>query len=81
MALHDNGALTTVAEAYLSLLKDRGVSRMFVNAGTDFAPIVEAYARRKQSGLDFPDLVVCAHENLAIRWPTVPIWVTAGSRR
>jgi acetolactate synthase-1/2/3 large subunit len=64
--LHENGAMTTVAEAYLSVLKDRGVSRLFVNAGTDFAPFVEAYARQKQSGLDFPELVVCAHENLAI---------------
>ncbi len=66
MELHDNGAVTTVAEVYLSVLKDRGVSRLFVNAGTDFAPLVEAYARQKQSGLDFPELVVCAHENLAI---------------
>ena len=66
MGVHENGVVTTVAEAYLSVLKDRGVSRLFVNAGTDFAPIVEAYARQKQSGLDFPELVVCAHENLAI---------------
>ena len=57
---------STVAEAYLSVLKDRGVRRLFVNAGTDFAPFVEAYARQKHSGLDFPDLVVCTHENLAI---------------
>jgi len=64
--VHDNGAAATVAEAYLSVLKDRGVSRLFVNAGTDFAPFVEAYARQKQSGFDFPELVVCAHENLAI---------------
>ena len=66
MGVHENGVVTTVAEAYLSVLMDRGVSRLFVNAGTDFAPIVEAYARQKQSGLDFPELVVCAHENLAI---------------
>jgi len=66
VGVHENGVVTTVAEAYLSVLKDRGVSRLFVNAGTDFAPIVEAYARQKQSGLDFPELVVCAHENLAI---------------
>jgi acetolactate synthase-1/2/3 large subunit len=58
--------VTTVAEAYLSVLSDRGVGRLFVNAGTDFAPFVEAYARQKQSGLDLPELVVCAHENLAI---------------
>lgn len=57
---------STVAEAYLSVLHDRGVRRLFVNAGTDFAPFVEAYARRKQSGLDFPDLFVAAHENLAV---------------
>ena len=66
VGVHEHGVVTTVAEAYLSVLKDRGVSRLFVNAGTDFAPIVEAYARQKQSGLDFPELVVCAHENLAI---------------
>ena len=66
MGVHENGVVATVAEAYLSVLKDRGVSRLFVNAGTDFAPLVEAYARQKQSGLDFPELVVCAHENLAI---------------
>jgi acetolactate synthase-1/2/3 large subunit len=66
VAPHEDGAATRVAEAYLSVLSDRGVSRLFVNAGTDFAPFVEAYARQKQSGLDLPELVVCAHENLAI---------------
>ena len=66
MGLDQNGAVTTVAEAYLSVLRDRGVRRLFVNAGTDFAPFVEGYARQKQSGLDFPELVVCAHENLAM---------------
>jgi acetolactate synthase-1/2/3 large subunit len=66
VGLDENAGVATVAEAYLSVLKDRGVSRLFVNAGTDFAPIVEAYARQKQSGLDFPELVVCAHENLAV---------------
>jgi acetolactate synthase-1/2/3 large subunit len=54
-----------VAEAYLALLKDRGVNRLFVNAGTDFASIVEAYGHQKESGLDFPEVIVCAHENLA----------------
>jgi acetolactate synthase I/II/III large subunit len=63
---HEDKAGITVAEAYLSVLRDRGVHRLFVNAGTDFAPFVEAYAGQKQSGLDFPDLFVCAHENLAI---------------
>ena len=59
-------AAETVAEAYLALLKDRGVTRLFVNSGTDFASIVEAYGRQKESGLDFPQVFVCAHENIAI---------------
>jgi acetolactate synthase-1/2/3 large subunit len=59
-------AAETVAEAYLSLLKDRGVDRLFVNAGTDFASIVEAYGRLDTSGLDLPEVVVCTHENLAV---------------
>jgi len=59
-------AAETVAEAYLALLKDRGVDRLFVNAGTDFASIVEAYGRLKLSGLDLPEVVVCSHENVAV---------------
>jgi len=30
----------TVAEAYLTLLAERGVDYLFANGGTDFAPIV-----------------------------------------
>ena len=41
----------SVAEAYLALLADRGVEYLFANAGTDFAPIVEAYAKAAHSGL------------------------------
>ncbi len=66
MGHHENGASVTVAEAYLSVLRDRGVSRLFVNAGTDYAPFVEAYAHQKETGLDLPEVVICAHENLAV---------------
>lgn len=57
---------TTVAEAYLAHLAERGIERLFVNAGTDFAPIVEAYSRVSDSRLRFPEVVVCGHENLAV---------------
>lgn len=57
---------TTVAEAYLAHLAERGIRRLFVNAGTDFAPIVEAYSRVPDSRLRFPDVVVCGHENLPV---------------
>ncbi len=56
----------TAAEAFLAALARHGVERLYVNAGTDFASIVEAYARREQSRLDFPVPVVCLHENLAM---------------
>src|SRR5215471_7668149 len=59
-------AATSVAEAYLALLADRGVEILFANAGTDFAPIVEAYAKAAHSGLAAPKPLIATHENLAL---------------
>jgi acetolactate synthase-1/2/3 large subunit len=59
-------AATSVAEAYLALLAERGVEYLFANAGTDFAPIVEAYARAAHSGLPAPKPLIATHENLAV---------------
>ena len=56
----------SVAEAYLSLLKTRGIDYFYIGAGTDTAPIVEAYAKGAQTGQDFPTPVVAVHENLAV---------------
>src|SRR5581483_8758754 len=55
----------TVAEGYLALLAERGVEYLFANAGTDFAPIVEAYARAAQTGLALPKPMIATHENVA----------------
>ena len=41
-------AVETVAEAYLALLKARGIDWLFANAGTDFAPIIEAFCARRR---------------------------------
>jgi acetolactate synthase I/II/III large subunit len=57
--------VASVAEAYLALLADRGIEYLFANAGTDFAPIVEAYARASHSGLKAPRPLLATHENLA----------------
>lgn len=57
----------TAAERFLFQLRARGVTHFFVNAGTDFAPLVEAYARAR--GRDhnlFPEVCIAAHENLAV---------------
>ena len=57
----------TVAEHYLAALRSRGIERLFFNAGTDFAPLVEAYARGAESNAPpFPEPILATHENLAI---------------
>src|SRR5258707_5845745 len=56
----------SVAEAYLALLAERGIEYLFANAGTDFAPIVEAYAKAAHSGLPAPKPLIATHENLAM---------------
>ena len=57
----------TAAARYLSALAEHGIDSIFVNAGTDFAPIVEAYAAnaKQANGPALPKPVLCAHENLA----------------
>jgi acetolactate synthase-1/2/3 large subunit len=56
----------SVAETYLALLANRGVDYLFGNAGTDFAPIIEAYSRAAQTGVTVPQPILAAHENLAV---------------
>ncbi len=59
-------AVESVAEAYLALLAERGIEYLFANAGTDFAPIVEAYAKAAHTGLPAPKPLIATHENVAI---------------
>lgn len=54
----------TVAEAWLRLLKLRGVDCLFGNAGTDFPSVIEAYARGGEGMLPTP--VLAPHENAAV---------------
>src|SRR5690348_5319651 len=56
----------SVAAAYLELLAGRDVRCLFGNPGTDFAPIVEAYADAAGSGAAVPRPVLATHENLAV---------------
>lgn len=62
-------AVDSVAEDYLALLGERGVDHLYVGAGTDTAPLVEAYARAQLPGaaaVRYPRPVVAVHENLAV---------------
>jgi acetolactate synthase-1/2/3 large subunit len=56
----------TTADAYLALLADRGVDYLFANAGTDFAPLIEALAKAELNGTPVPKPVTVPHENVAI---------------
>jgi acetolactate synthase I/II/III large subunit len=54
------------AEEYLDALAAHGIEHLFVNPGTDFAPIVEAYARAARTNRPVPKPMVVPHENCAV---------------
>jgi acetolactate synthase-1/2/3 large subunit len=56
----------TTAEAYLELLKDRGIDVFLGNAGTDFASLVEAFARFESDGRPVPRPLLVPHEFVAV---------------
>src|SRR3954462_15860375 len=62
----DNFQPETAADAWLGLLASRGVEYLFANGGTDFAPVVEAYAKGQKLGWKLPQVVVVPHENMGV---------------
>ncbi len=56
----------SLAEAYLGLLRDRGVDYLFGNAGTDFASVIEALSKSVTQGAPAPVAITVPHENLAV---------------
>jgi len=56
----------TTAQAYLALLRERGILYFFANAGTDFAPLIDAFARFGERGTDTPKPITVPHENAAV---------------
>ena len=59
-------AVESAAEAYLELLAARGVEYFFANAGTDFAPLIEAYSKRQAAGQTLPRPLTVPHEITAV---------------
>jgi hypothetical protein len=55
---------TMAAQAYIARLGERGIDYVFANAGTDFAPIVEALAHA--TGGNAPRFITVPHENVAM---------------
>ena len=68
MALSPSGSQrpAIAAEAFLRALADHGVDYFFCNTGTDFPPIVEAFARAKKTNAKVPKPILVPHENLAV---------------
>lgn len=56
----------SVGEALLRLMRERGIEYLFANAGTDFAPIIEAYAHLGQNDQNVPKPITVPHENVAV---------------
>ena len=52
------------AHAYIARLAERGIEYVFANAGTDFAPIVEALSQA--TGAKAPRFIIVPHENVAM---------------
>src|SRR5262249_12616553 len=66
VSMRKQATVESNAEAYLELLAARGIEYLFANAGTDFAPIIEAYARRGALGLTRPRPMTVPHELVAV---------------
>src|SRR5438132_8373013 len=55
---------TMAAQAYIARLGERGIDYVFANAGTDFAPIVEALSHA--TAAKAPRFITVPHENVAM---------------
>ncbi|MDR3568675.1 MAG: thiamine pyrophosphate-requiring protein [Syntrophobacteraceae bacterium] len=58
--------IETTAQAYLQLLSERGVEYLFANAGTDFAPLIDAFACFAARGPTTLKPIAVPHENVAV---------------
>jgi acetolactate synthase-1/2/3 large subunit len=56
----------TVAQAYLEILRERGIDCFFGNAGTDFASIIDGFAKFAAEGKTTPRPIIVPHEFVAV---------------
>ena len=50
----------------VALLADEGVSHLFINPGTDTAPVQEALSAARRAKTAHPETVLCLHEHVAL---------------
>ena len=58
--------LETVADAFVEQLNAHGVDCLFVNPGSDIAPVQESLAKFEAQGRRAPRVVLCPHESVAL---------------
>ena len=58
----------TTSTAFLEALAEAGVRYIFANLGSDHPGLIEAFAQVRAQGReqDFPQLIVCPHETVAL---------------
>ena len=56
----------STADAYVEALAAHGIEYVFSNAGTDFAPVIEALVKAAETGAPAPEFVAIPHENVAM---------------
>ena len=64
--MYEQQPIRIAAEDYLETLAAHGIDYLFVNPGTDFAPIVEAFSRAARGNRAVPTPMVVPHENAAV---------------
>ncbi|HEV8028960.1 MAG TPA: hypothetical protein VGP50_16115, partial [Stellaceae bacterium] len=62
-ATRDGRNEDTVAGLLLRRLQAAGIDYFFANAGTDFPPIIEGFARAAETGTALPQPLLVPHEN------------------
>ena len=73
----------TTGQAYLELLRERGIDYFFANGGTDFAPLIDGFARFAEQGKQTPRPITVPHENAAVAMAAtlqIPALFTCGTR-
>ena len=59
-------SIENTAQGYLELLRERGIKYFFGNAGTDFASLVDAFAKFSEEGKQHPRPITVPHEFVAV---------------
>ena len=72
-------SMCSTSRVLLETMREGGVRYLFANLGSDHTGIIEAYARAGPDGPppNFPELVLCPHEGVALSarrgWSLLPV--------